>query len=293
MRRTLVPAGGGIDSTALALLVLRETEDEVVLSYYREPARELPERIAREQAASEAVADWLSRNVRPVRHVSRDALRLDLDAGAEYPIRGGRGWEGVCDPTFGPWGLDRYATHADEAERHRADRVMLGITSWDTADDMHRMYWYPVYRARTAVPMELPFFPGWEDGAQWPPSRDDPFGPVAGRFMLQALLPPGLEALTWRCTVAAEPCGRCPRCRLNAFFERFCRGRPADGIARIDDALERHRGAGRWYADADPGRWTGHDGYDAAERAVEDPEWWKAELERPCRPGARPGPDRA
>ncbi len=35
MRRTLVPAGGGIDSTALALLVLRETDDEVVLSCNR------------------------------------------------------------------------------------------------------------------------------------------------------------------------------------------------------------------------------------------------------------------
>ncbi len=107
MRRTLVPAGGGIDSTALALLVLRGTEDEAVLSCYREPARELPERIAREQAASEAVADWLSRNVRPVRHVSRDALRLDLDAGAEYPIRDGRGREGVCDPEWWKAELER------------------------------------------------------------------------------------------------------------------------------------------------------------------------------------------
>ncbi len=107
MRRTLVPAGGGIDSTTLALLVLRGTEDEAVLSCYREPARELPERIAREQAASEAVADWLSRNVRPVRHVSRDALRLDLDAGAEYPIRDGRGREGVCDPEWWKAELER------------------------------------------------------------------------------------------------------------------------------------------------------------------------------------------
>ncbi len=266
--RTLIPSGGGVDSTALAYQLLRDTDDEIVLSYYREPAWERPDRIKREQACHEAIGAWFNLNMRTVEVVSRDQidLGLDPDRTERYPVRDGF-MEQV--PVWGTWGRDRYATHADEAIRVEADRVALGCNAWDTDADWHWSVWFPVYAARTDIPMVLPFHR--DNGAD--PNRE-PHGDAIGRFALQAMVPKALAQLVYACLESpTRPCGECNRCTLNAFYHRFCKSKPLGVIAQIDDIVERKCQIGRWRHTANPLTFRYQTKYDL----MADPSWMEDE----------------
>ena len=211
-----------------------------MLSYYREPAWERADRIAREQAAHEAIGAWFALHMRPVTVTSRDAINLGLDPDRteRWPVR-----EGFMDRvnTWCSWGRDRCATHADEAEHLKVDRVALGVNDWDADCDWHPKVCYPVYAARTDIPMEHPFY----EGTGKNPNVEFHYG-APGRFELQAMVPEALARLVYRCLESAtRPCGDCTRCHLNAFYHRFCKGKPLDAIATIDDKVERKCRIGR------------------------------------------------
>ena len=242
--RTLVACGAGVDSTVLAYILLRDTDEEIVLVYYREDRwDDHPSILKREEKAHIAIARWLTKNVRSCTALVRDTVDIKLDRDARYEVR--KGFMLVHDTTFGGWGIERYAMHAAEAERLKADRIVLGINTWDTDTDFHPMYWLPVYRKRTSIPLELPFFEDPHD--HWHE------GPGLGRFEVQSFLPDDLFKRTTRCREkGGRPCGECQRCRINAFYDRHCRGKTRREIRAIDRKIEKRYCLGRWRSEANP-----------------------------------------
>ena len=242
--RSLVAFGAGVDSTAMAYRILRDTEKDVVLTYYDESNRyEDPAwaKIAdKERACARACAQWFADNVRPVTELRfSNTLRVTPEKPRFFRIR--PGFTQFCS-RYVDWGMDKMSSLATEAELIQADEVLTGMTTWDFETDWQDEHWIPCYEARTDIPLRFPFVTKQADGT-WD---------GAGRFEVRSMIPDELFALTIQCHLE-PPCGRCWRCNLTAYYDEHCAGRTIEEIRAVDDAIARKYFLGKHFnAGADP-----------------------------------------
>ena len=238
--RILVSCGGGVDSTALSLQLLRETTDEIIMMYIYEPEWRLdvPDSVAyvnKEERCFFECVTWLRANVRPVTAMSVHAVHEYQRTDPFGVVR--RGFTQKC-PIFG--GKNLFATYAKYANELNVDQLSVAMTTWDLYGDHHSLYWMPIYQARTNVPIVYPFMDK---------THEDSDG--LGRFEVQSTLPAELFAKTIQCWTD-PPCGICLRCRLNAYYQEHCIGHSREEIASVDDELEYHLSLGKYRSRANP-----------------------------------------
>lgn len=187
---TLVMFSGGLDSTAMLVKLLTQSQDELRVHHIRMVNRE--GRADAEQAAVEAIVAWCARRYRPFRHsesgldfASLEAIPIDYLSIAYV----------ACQVAIDTPGCDRIAVASLSRD---TDIVKRSARQRQVFDAM-----YACYRARKLG----------EPRVEWLyPVYECTKGEIA------AMLAPELAALTWSCRrpVARpggwDPCGRCKAC---------------------------------------------------------------------------------
>lgn len=251
--RTLVAFSAGIDSTAMAYLLLQRTAHDVVLVHYDETWVGMNGYdVDRERACVSACADWLSEHVRPlaaVRFVDSMVVE-DRNTPRRYQIR--PAFAEIIEGNYIGWGYSRLATMAREAKGVEADEVVYGRTTWDMDSDWLDRWAIPYWYSLTAIPLRFPFLTKRRKDGLW----DGP-----GRFEIQSHLPGDLWQRTVPCGFGPPSCGICARCRLSWYYAEHCAGKAVEEIAAIDDEIERRYSLGRYYNQANPETYRVSDKY--------------------------------
>ena len=247
--KTLVGHSAGVESTALAYKLLRETTDEVILLYMQEeqwiPGRltsaERATYISKEERCFHRCVRWLKDNVRDVTSATARPARLyDIATDPKHPVRRG------FTHTF-PFTTDKngYSAWAKEANERDVGRVVFGYSTWDTHID-HSLYSTPLFTAITNVALEFPLL------------NQNSEGDGMGRFEAQSIIPPELSALTIQC-LYDPPCGTCPRCLLNIYYRENCTGKTLVEIQAVDDIVEQDLCLGKYRDRANPATYSAFD----------------------------------
>ena len=191
---TLVMLSGGLDSTAMLVQLLTESEDELRVHHIRMANRE--ERADAEQAAVERIVAWCAERYRPFRYSESG---LDFTALEAIPIDYVCIAFVACQVAIDTPGCDRIAVAALARDTDIENRSARQRRVFDAL--------YECYRARKLG----------EPRVEW-------IYPVyhATKRELAARLPRELVELTWSCrrpVRAADgfrPCGACKACLARA-----------------------------------------------------------------------------
>jgi len=187
---TLVMFSGGLDSTAMLVKLLEQSQDELRVHHVRMVNRE--GRAEAEQAAVEAIVAWCRRRYRPFRYsesgldfASLEAIPIDYLSIAYV----------ACQVAIDTPGCDRIAVAALSRDTDIANRATRQRQVFEAM--------YACYRARKLG----------EPQVEW-------IYPVydCTKAQIAEMLPPELAALTWSCRRPVArgarwvPCGACKAC---------------------------------------------------------------------------------
>jgi 7-cyano-7-deazaguanine synthase in queuosine biosynthesis len=191
---TLAMLSGGLDSTAMLVRLLAQSQDELRVHHIRLVNRE--GRAEAEERAVRGIVAYCTRHYRPFRYTES---ALDFSALEAIPIDYLAVAYVACQVAIDTPGCSRIAvgtlaTDTDEINRSRRQREVFGVM-------------YECYRARRLG----------EAHVEWtyPVHALD-------KAALARLLAPELLALTWSCrrplrsAAGFEPCGTCKACRARA-----------------------------------------------------------------------------
>ncbi len=264
--KIMIPASGGLDSTTLLWETLSRGTDDVVAVHYREDYA--PEFLAndfahRSRTAFDAVAEWLSDNLRPFETRSGPVRRADsrgipFDPDQLTPIR-----EGFLVQARRYWHRCRYATHGYYAHQVRADEIHLALTTWNRRRGAS---WLNTERVDIADYSDAALREPWLARSQ--------NGVFSGRSRLGNLraLPAELHALTICCNRLSDAaCGTCGPCTAKRFYDAICADLDADGLAQVEARIEERAQFGPHSHRADPTQYR----HDILNDTLQDLDEWR------------------